>query len=179
MSSSSTSAARSVARGVLGVLVARGGLGLVGIALFGVAAIVRPGERTDTRSTVRSDERARTPRSARSETTTPAISTTHARNVERLTDTTLVADFVVAAGETYGPAGARLTEVGKDLCLIPGAEVAILNILGTDNARLGQVTLPLDSFIGFHEDDPARRAMAAAMWRTNAPMLLEQAIRKQ
>ena len=71
------------------------------------------------------------------------------------------------------------TEVGKDLCLIPGAEVAILNILGTDNARLGQVTLPLDSFIGFHEDDPARRAMAAAMWRTNAPMLLEQAIRKQ
>lgn len=180
MVSPRTSALRSVARGSLGVLLVCGGLGLVGIALFGVAAIVRPSERTDTRSAASSGgEVRRTTKSARSEPPIPTNVTTHARNVEHATVTTLVADFVVAAGETYDQAGARLTEVGKDLCLIPGAETAILNVVGPDNARLGQVTLPLNSFLGFHEGDPTQRAMSAAMWRTNAPLLLQQAIGKQ
>jgi len=180
MVSPRTSALRSVARGSLGVLLVCGGLGLVGIALFGVAAIVRPSERTDARSATTSGGEVRSAtRSARSEPTIPTNVSTHARNVEHVTDTTLVADFVVAAGESYDQAGMRLTEVGKDLCLIPGAETAILNVLDSGNARLGQVTLPLNSFLGLHDGDPTRRAMAAAMWRSNAPLLLEQVIRKQ
>jgi hypothetical protein len=181
MASPSSSSRHSIARRALGVLLVCGGLVLVGIAaLFGVAAIVRPSERSDTRSEANSDgEVRRTTRSARSEAKIPANATTHARNVEHLTDTTLAADFVVAAGETYDQAGARLTEVGKDLCLLPGVETAILNVVGPDNARLGQVTLPLNSFLGLHEGDAAKRAMSAAIWRTNAPLLLQQAIGKQ
>lgn len=180
MASPRSSVLHSIARRALGLLFVCGGLVLVGIAaLFGAAAIVRPSERSDTRSEANSDgEVRRTTRSARSEAKIPANATTHARNVEHLTETTLVADFVVADGETYDQAGARLTEVGKDLCLIPGAETAILNVLDSRSARLGQVTLPLNSFLGLNDRDPTRRAMSAAMWRTNAPLLLEQAIRK-
>lgn len=180
MASPRPSTLHSIARRALGLLFVCGGLVLVGIAaLFAVAAIVRPSERSGTSSAaISGGEVRRTTRPTRSEAAIPANATTDVRNVEHLTDTTLVADFVVTAGETYDQAGARLTEVGKDLCLIPGAETAILTVLDSRSARLGQVTLPLNSFLGLHDNDPTRRAMAAAMWRTNAPLLLEQAIRK-
>lgn len=181
MTSSSTSAARSVARGVLGVVVACGGLGLVAIALFGVAAIVRPTKpaNTPTVSRASGDDLRRKTIPDRPSAKAKTKETPHVLNVERLTDTTVVADFVLVAGETYAQAGARLTEVGKELCLLPGAEAAILNVFGPDGSRLGDVTLPLNSFLAFHEGDATRRAMAASIWRNNGPLLLEMAIGRQ
>ncbi len=171
----------TIVRGALGVALVCGGLLLVGIALFGVAAIVRPSERSNTsRGSANSgDGVRRTTWPARSEGTITEDATAHARNVEHLTETTLVADFVVHTGETYEQAGTRLTEVGKELCLIPGAETAILNVVSADNnTRLGQLTLPLASFLDFHVGDPTDRLMAAKMWKTNAVLALEQALRR-
>lgn len=96
---------------------------------------------------------------------------------ERMTDTVLVADLVVVGGESWNEAGRRLTQLGKELCLIPGAETAILNVVSAENhERLGQVTLPLSSFLDFHVGDSTDQMMAARMWETNSVVMLQQAL---
>ena len=94
---------------------------------------------------------------------------------ERLTDSILVADFAVGEDESAQEAAPRLVELGKDLCLVPGASVAKIRILDSKGKMVGQLDLPLTSFLDFHSPDPTDRMIAQSMWGQNTVLFLRNA----
>lgn len=94
---------------------------------------------------------------------------------ERLTESILVADFHVDDGESAKDAAPRLVELGTDLCLTPGAELAKLRVLDAGGRLVGTLDLQLTSFLDFHSSDATDRMMAKRMWDQNAVLFLRNA----
>jgi len=94
---------------------------------------------------------------------------------EWLSEGILVADFQIADDETAKDAAPRLVELGKDLCLLPGAELAKLRLLDAKGAVFGTLDLPLTSFHDFHSSDSTDRMIADSMWGQNAVLFLRDA----